>query len=221
MNSPIINRAENAQAIFVFAHGAGANMHHEFMTQISELLLARNISTIRFNFPYMQKRLLDNKRYPPDRMPKLLIAYQSVLDNLLNSEQKRRIDKKLPLFIGGKSMGSRAAAILMTEKNELSDKIAGLICLGYPFHPQKQAEKLRLEPLQQGLKPTLIIQGERDALGNKQEVFDYQLPSHIQCEFLEDGDHSFKPRVKSGFTLQQHLQAAVDHIVEFIYAHKK
>lgn len=219
MNNLLIENAENAVANFVFAHGAGADMQHEFMNQVTQLLVAEQVNVIRFNFTYMSKRKLDDKRYPPDRMPKLLFAYQEVLKHVAEQIMADNITPNLPLFIGGKSMGSRVAATLLQDVNfkDVSDNVLGLICLGYPFHPQKQPDKLRLEPLINGTTKTLIIQGERDALGNKEEVLNYQLPSHCQCVFLDDGDHSFKPRVKSGFTQIQHVNRAAKQIAEFIH----
>jgi len=219
MNSFLISQADNAIANFVFAHGAGADMHHEFMNQVTQLLVDERINVIRFNFPYMVKRECDGKRYPPDRMPKLLLAYEEVLKHILEEKITEIIAPNLPLFIGGKSMGGRVAANLLqsAEFDKVSKNVLGLVCLGYPFHPQKQPDKLRLTPLVNGTKQTLIIQGDRDALGNKDEVLNYQLPRHCQCLFLEDGDHSFKPRVKSGFTHMQHIHSAVKKIVNFIY----
>ena len=215
MTATIILTAENARATFVFAHGAGADMNHEFMTQISQLLYAQNITTIRFNFPYMEKRLLDGKRYPPDRMPKLLIAYQQILTNI-----DQLITSNVPVFIGGKSMGGRVAATLAAQINNHLLKLSGIICLGYPFHPQNKPDKLRLEPLQKCLLPILIVQGERDALGDRQAIAGYELPKNCQINFLDDGDHSFKPRVKSGFSQQQHINSAVQYIVKFIHVNK-
>ena len=117
-------------------------------------------------------------------------------------------------------MGSRAAASLVADPelltSSLSNKISGVFCLGYPFHPAKKPEKLRLEPLLVATKPILIVQGERDTLGSKDEIDTYELPAHCQCIFLEDGDHSLKPRVKSGFTYQGHLQRAANEISLFI-----
>jgi len=227
MNKFLISPAQNAIATFVFAHGAGADMHHEFMTQVAQLLVAKNVNVVCFNFTYMIKRQLDGKRYPPDRMPKLLLSYQEVLNAIAKQEISIEIDPDLPLFIGGKSMGGRVAATLLhsIEFKDVTAKVLGLVCLGYPFHPQKQPEKLRLEPLHfknSALigKPTLIIQGERDSLGNKEEVLSYQLPKHCQSVFLEDGDHSFKPRVKSGFTQAQHIKSAIKQLVKFIHEHK-
>jgi len=199
--------AEQAVAHFVFAHGAGANMHHEFMETFTQLLVQKGISVTRFNFSYMDKRNADNKRYPPDRMPKLLTCYLQVLKTLITD---------LPLFIGGKSMGSRVGATLLAEEKSLNKQIKGLICVGYPFHPVKRPEKLRLAPLQQVFLPTLIIQGERDNLGSQEEVNQYDLPSFCQVAFLPDGDHSLKPRVKSGYRYEQHLQMASQLIKGFI-----
>jgi len=214
----LITSAEDAVANFVFAHGAGADMHHTFMQQVSDLLATMHINVIRFNFTYMNKRLADGKRYPPDRMPKLLAAYHAVLKQLEQSSKLNDIDLTLPLYIGGKSMGSRVAATILANEDGLYPikHINGLICLGYPFHPQKKIEQLRLEPLLAANKPSLIIQGERDALGNKEEILSYDLPQNYKTVFLTDGDHSFKPRVKSGFSLEQHILSAVKQIVSFI-----
>ena len=199
--------ADDAIAHFIFAHGAGANMHHEFMQVMTKLLLKQHISVTRFNFCYMDRREDENKRFPPDRMPKLLECYQQVLAEL---------ETDLPVFIGGKSMGSRVAATMLTDDIMLSKSVQGLICLGYPFHPSKKPENLRLLPLQHCLKPTLIIQGERDTLGSKDEILAYSLPNSCQIEFLPDGDHSLKPRVKSGYGYEQHLQTTSRLIANFI-----
>jgi predicted alpha/beta-hydrolase family hydrolase len=211
----LINNVENAKAQVIFAHGAGADMHHEFMEFITTGLNEAGINVLRFNFPYMDKRIVLGKRYPPDRMPKLIDCYQHVIDEYLcQSTEISGNSKKLPLFIGGKSMGSRVAASLVSmEKNE---DVNGVFCLGYPFHPAKKPEKLRLLPLQETLKPVLIIQGERDTLGSEEEISHYKISKSCQCVFLPDGDHSLKPRVKSGFTHQEHISSAVKNIASFI-----
>lgn len=218
--SLLLNTVDNAKAQVIFAHGAGANMSHEFMSEISLQLNKSGINVLRFNFPFMDKRALTGKKYPPDRMPKLLICYEKVIEHVVGHLLVHKINSDLPLFIGGKSMGSRVAATLVTDsallKANTLNKISGVFCLGYPFHPTKKPEKLRLEPLVEARKPVLIVQGERDTLGSKTEIINYQLAKHCQCVFLEDGDHSFKPRVKSGFTYQAHMNKAVEEITQFI-----
>jgi len=94
--------------------------------------------------------------------------------------------------------------------------VAGLVCLGYPFHPPGQPEKLRVSHLE-GLKtPALIVQGERDAFGTREEVAGYRLSKKIRIHFLPDGDHSFKPRAASSRTEKQNLDEAIAEVAEFL-----
>ncbi len=212
MISKTINNVESPIGQVIFAHGAGANMHHEFMEQITKLFNKADVNVLRFNFPYMDKRDETGKRYPPDRMPKLIDCYQFVIDEFIEQLDD---NAKLPIFIGGKSMGSRVAATLAGD-DAVSKKINGVFCLGYPFHPAKKPEKLRLTPLQNTDKPILIVQGERDTLGSQIEIGEYETSTMCQYVFLADGDHSLKPRVKSGFTHQQHMESAVNAVVTFM-----
>ena len=113
-------------------------------------------------------------------------------------------------------MGGRVAATLARDKTLNAQ---GVMCLGYPFHPQKKPEKLRLEPLQETQKPILILQGTRDALGNEEEISSYELSDKCRLVFFTDGDHNLKPRVKSGFTHIEHVQEAVNEMMRFIDEH--
>lgn len=212
IENTLINNVEKPLAQIIFAHGAGADMHHEFMGQITALFNEANINVLRFNFPYMDKRIALGKRYPPDRMPKLIDCYKQLIQNFISIDNNKPV---LPLFIGGKSMGSRVAATIGGD-DEFLDHIHGVFCLGYPFHPPKKIEKLRLEPLQNTRKPILIVQGDRDTLGSENEITDYEVSNLCQYFFLKDGDHSLKPRVKSGYTHQQHMESAVGAICVFI-----
>ncbi len=101
----------------------------------------------------------------------------------------------------------------------LADEVGarGLVCLGYPFHPPGRPDRLRVAHLETLRTPTLIVQGTRDALGNRHEIGGYALSPQIRMSFLEDGDHSFKPRVRSGRTESQNLQRAVDAVAEFVH----
>jgi len=210
--SKIENKVDNPIAQIIFAHGAGADMHHEFMEHVSRLLNKANINVLRFNFPYMDKRIALGKRYPPDRMPKLIDCYKRVINDLsvIGGDQAM-----LPLFIGGKSMGSRVATTIAAD-DDIAMLIQGVFCIGYPFHPTKKPEKLRLEPLQNTQKSVLILQGDRDTLGSQVEIQQYDVSPLCHTIFLPDGDHSLKPRVKSGYTHQQHIETAVNAIVKFI-----
>ncbi|WP_299591603.1 alpha/beta family hydrolase [uncultured Microbulbifer sp.] len=208
----LIDRPEQAPiAWYLFAHGAGAPMDSDFMQSLAEMLAAQGVGVARFEFPYMEERRASGKRRPPNKMDVLLEAFQAQID---------RAEVELsaaPLFIGGKSMGGRVASMLAQENFERG-RVAGVVCLGYPFHPPGKPEKLRTEHLQSITCPTLIVQGTRDKLGAEEEVARYTLCPDIEFCWLEDGDHDFKPRKASGFTQRQHWQAAADRAVGFMRA---
>jgi predicted alpha/beta-hydrolase family hydrolase len=97
-------------------------------------------------------------------------------------------------------------------------EVAGLICLGYPFHPTGKPEQLRVEHLKSIHTPTLIVQGERDPFGNREEVAVYIMSKHVRVHWLLDGDHGFKPRKASGRTLEENWAEGVDVVVSFVSA---
>jgi uncharacterized protein len=190
------------QPLLVLAHGAGASMDSPFMDNLAGLLAEQGIGVVRFEFPYMQERRENGKKRPPNKQDVLLDSWREVIEELGNPEA---------LYIGGKSMGGRMASLIADEQ-----AVTGLVCLGYPFHPQGKPEKLRTEHLADLQTPTLIVQGTRDKLGSQEEVETYSLSSAIDVLWLEDGDHDLKPRVKSGFTHEQHLKRTAENIAEFI-----
>ena len=197
-----------ARATIVLAHGAGAMMDTPFMDAMAAGMADAGLRVVRFEFPYMAKRRSDGKRRAPDRKPVLLEAWREVVTNLGPVEH---------LIIGGKSMGGRIASELAAvEHAELG--IAGVACLGYPFHPAGKPDKLRTEHLQTFPIPLLIVQGERDALGARSEVARYHLNKSIEFAWLPDGDHSFKPRKKSGNTEQENLATAIAAVAAFAEA---
>ena len=95
--------------------------------------------------------------------------------------------------------------------------VAGVACLGYPFHGPGRPEEIRLAPLQNGLLPTLVLQGERDEFGSKDEVAGYTLSPAIRIHWMGDGDHSFKPRKASGRTTKQNLAESIATTAAFIH----
>lgn len=197
--------AKNPVATFVFAHGAGAGQNSEFMQLMAEGVCKQGINVVRFNFAYMQLAEELGKRRPPERADKLLTHFNAVLSD---------VDGCLPIFIGGKSMGGRMASMLLQESNA-----RGCICMGYPFHPPGKLEKLRTAHLETINKPVLILQGERDAFGTREEIGTYDLSAQVQLSYLNDGDHSFKPRKVSGNSLADNLNQAIEHSITFIKAY--
>ncbi len=175
-------------------------MDTPFMNDVADGLAEKRVRVVRFEFPYIARRRETDRGGGPDRPAVLEASWLDVIG-------KQRTRK---LLIGGKSMGGRIASMVADQAG-----VAGVVCLGYPFHPPGKPEKLRTEHLQDLQTPALIVQGQRDTFGTREEVDQYQLSPSIEFLWLEDGDHSFKPRKSSGFTLQQHLATAVEAIVEF------
>ncbi len=211
--SNLIDTPQNPIARVLFAHGAGAGQDHPFMELIAQGLKAHRIEVIRFNFPYMKKRQEDGKKRPPDRQPKLLAAF---------AEEAMNCKDDLPLFLAGKSMGGRMATLLMA--GQLAEPIAGfqperilgLLCLGYPFHAPAKKDQWRADHFVDVSCPCLILQGERDTFGNKEEMTMHTLPVHFQQVYLPDGDHSLKPRKKSEVTEEENINTAIGAMVDFI-----
>ena len=95
-------------------------------------------------------------------------------------------------MIGGKSMGGRVASLVADELFG-QGRIAGLVCLGYPFHPPNKPEQLRTAHLEALACPALIVQGERDPFGTRAEVEAFRLSSAIRLHWAGDGDHDLGP----------------------------
>ncbi len=189
----------------VLAHGAGAAMDSDFMEAIAAALAARGIAVARFEFAYMAARREGGKRAPPPPVARLETEYRGFLE---------RFDHAV-IAIGGKSLGGRVASLIVDSLRH-GDEGPGLVCLGYPFHPPGKPESLRTSHLKGLQAPALIVQGERDALGNRTEVEAMTLSPRIGLHWLPDGDHSFAPRKSSGATFEGNIEAAAEAVAAFL-----
>jgi predicted alpha/beta-hydrolase family hydrolase len=200
-NSLRYNGPRDAPLTLALAHGAGAPMDHPFMETMANGIAAEGFRVARFEFPYMAKRREDGKKRPPDREPALRATIEDVVSRLGPDR----------LVIGGKSMGGRIASMMADELG-----VRGLVCLGYPFHAPGKPDRVRAEHLKLIKTPTLIVQGERDPFGTEDEIAGYGLGRKVKLVFLPDGEHSFKPRKKSGHTEAENLDAAIQAVVAFL-----
>lgn len=189
-------------------------MDSEFMTSYTSALRGYGISVLRFEFDYMAQRRTGGSKRPPPKILTLVDQWQSLMHRW-----QTKTGNKTPFFIGGKSMGGRVATLLNTsDKNTPQNKPVweGVVCLGYPFHPQKQPLKLRTEHLSQSIQPTLIIQGTRDPLGTQEEVTSYALTQSIQLHWINTGNHDLKPLARSKVTHQDAIEDAARATHAFI-----
>jgi hypothetical protein len=199
----------DAETLLVLAPGAGAPMTSPWMERVSELLGEAGLRVVRFNFSYMAARVETGSRKPPPKAEALVAEYEAALDAIVgkNGTAKR-------VLIGGKSLGGRVASLAAQSLFERG-RIAGLVCLGYPFHPPKKPTQLRTAHLLELRCPALIVQGVRDPFGIPAEVAGYGLPSNFTVHWAIDGDHDLAPRRASGATLEDNLSGAVREIVGF------
>ncbi len=193
-----------ASATLILAHGAGAPMDSEWMNDMAGRLAGLGVNVLRFEFPYMAQRRVDGVKRPPNPAPKLLDYWREVFALV-----RRHVAGVLA--VGGKSMGGRMASLVADELG-----VDALVCLGYPFYAVGKPEKPRVEHLASLRTRTLIVQGERDALGNREAVAAYSLSPSIEVTWLAAGDHDLKPLKVSGFTHEQHLASAAQKVSEFL-----
>lgn len=191
-------------AILLLAHGAGAGMDSPFMEQLAEALARRDIRTLRFDFPYMARARAEGRRRPPNPAPVLLEHWRAIVATWRAAESG-------PLWLAGKSMGGRMASLLADELGA-----TGLVCLGYPFHPAGKPERLRTEHLATLATPTLIVQGERDALGTRTEVAGYALAPTLEVQWIATADHDLKPLKSSGLSQTQALVEMAAWVAAFV-----
>ena len=193
---------EDAKATLLLAHGAGGAMDSPGMEAITAALVAENMRVARFEFSYMAARR-SGTRKPPPKAETLIPEYRAAIAAL---------SVRNTLIIGGKSMGGRIASMMADEI-----KPAGLLCLGYPFHPVGKPEQTRTAHLEHLQTPTLIVQGTRDPFGTREEVATYKLSEAITILWMEDGDHDLRPRKSvSGFTMSNHLATLARFTKEWV-----
>jgi predicted alpha/beta-hydrolase family hydrolase len=202
----LVDGPEGARRTLVLAHGAGQGMDSAFMQTMAGLIAQGGVQVVRFEFPYMAERRRTGVKRPPDREAALLDAWLQVLQRMEAAGTPRSA-----IAIGGKSLGGRMASLLVDEQH-----LAALVCLGYPFHPPGRPDRRRTAHLEGLRTPTLICQGARDPFGRPAEVEGYRLSPAVRIQWIDDGDHSFRPRKASGLSEEQNLSTAARAVLTFL-----
>ncbi len=208
------DRGRALDALFVFAHGAGAGQHHPFMVAFSQGLAARGVTVVTFNLPYM-----DLKRRTPDRAPVLEDAFRRAVAEAVKTPGMA-FSK---LFIGGKSMGGRIATHLGASLDQWPEarQPTGIIAFGYPLAPPRSKRTGdRVTHLKTLTVPTLIVQGTRDPFGGpdevKEAIADASPPPPIEILPVQGGDHSFAVLKSSGRDQQAVNNEILDAVANWI-----
>jgi uncharacterized protein len=193
------------RALYVFAHGAGAGMTHRSMASIAEGLAERGIATLRYQFPYMER-----KSGRPDAPNLAQAAVRAAV------AKARHLTPELPLFAGGKSFGGRMTS--GAQASAALEDVKGLIFLGFPLHPAGKPGRERAEHLAQVHIPMLFLQGTRDALAelDQLEPVIKSLGKKATLKLYGQADHSFHVPVKSGRKDAEVLAELLDDFASWV-----
>lgn len=205
--TPVTLQGLPEKGCLLFAHGAGAGQASDFMRQFATLAARAGIQLMTFDFRYMQRMNREGRRRPPTKISQLVTEMSDWYASLIAA-----VD--VPVWVGGKSMGGRVASLVAAQR-----QVPGVIVAGYPFHPPRSPDRLRLAHWHQVSAPSLIVQGERDPFGRRDEVASYTLPANVHIEWLATGDHDFKPLRASGLRQEELIQQATRKAADFMLAH--
>jgi uncharacterized protein len=195
--------ADEPKACLVLAHGAGAGMTHPSMASVANELQALGVSTLRYQYPYMQR---GSKR--TDAPP---ICHATVRAAVAIATQ---LAPSVPLFAGGRSFGGRMTSQAQSLKP--LPNVRGLVFLAFPLHPAGKPSDERAAHLANIGIPMLFIQGTDDDLASLDllhPVID-GLGPRATLKLLEHADHSFHVPVRTGRrdpqVREEALRTAVD-----------
>jgi len=205
MVSALLLRPPSAKALLVIAHGAGAGMRHRFMEESAAKLAGYGIASLRYQFPYMEKR---SKR--PDSESRLTDTVRAA------AATARKLAGDLPLFAGGKSMGGRMTS-LAAAKQPL-EEVRGLVYFGFPLHAPGHPGAERGAHLAEVPLPMLFLQGSRDSLADLKLLSPLcrKLGKRIELSVIEGGDHSFHMLKSSGRSDEQALSEVIKKAADWI-----
>jgi uncharacterized protein len=204
--SGLLDAAEHPVALYVFAHGAGAGMRHPFMSSVATGLAARDVSVLRFQFPFIEA---GSRR--PDRAA---VAHAAVRAAVARAAD---LPPELPLFAGGKSFGGRMASQAKVERP--LPLVRGLLFLGYPLHPAGKPSTERAAHLDAVQIPMLFIHGARDALADIGLLRDVNGQiTNAALTLVPDADHSLHVPARSGRSDADVLAHACDVAASWMHS---
>src|SRR5438094_4096118 len=201
--SGLLMRPPDARWLYVLAHGAGAGMRHPFLETIARALAERDVATLRYQFPYMERRA--SRPDPP------ALAAAAVRGAVAEAA---RLAPGLLLVAGGKSFGGRMTSTAQAE--EPLPGVRGLVFLGFPLHPPGRPGDKRAEHLARVGIPMLFLQGDRDEFADLtllQPVVK-RLGDRATLHLVDGGDHSFHVLKRSGKPDAAVMDEIADEIAE-------
>lgn len=179
-------------------------MNHAFMNDLSAALSARNIGTLRYQFPYMEN---GSRRPDPPAL-----CHATIRAAVATAKQHA---PGVALIAGGKSFGGRMTSQAQATK-ALTD-VKGLVFVGFPLHPAKKPAIERGTHLADVKIPMLFLQGTRDELAELTllEPLVQRLGTLATMKKIESADHSFHVLARSGRNDREVLEELADTIARW------
>jgi predicted alpha/beta-hydrolase family hydrolase len=204
--SAILMRPENAWALLVLAHGAGTDMRHRSMEELSQALAEKGIGTFRYNFPYKEK---GSGR--PDNKTVTSATVHAAVDAAAKEAAG------LPLFAGGRSFGGRMTSLAASQAP--LPTVRGIVFFAFPLHPPGKPGTERAEHLSNVNVPMLFLQGPRDSLAKPEllEPVVMKLGKKATLHSIAGADHSFKVLKSSGRTEADVLEELVSTVTHWMH----
>ena len=198
---------QSARACYVLAHGAGAGMFHSFLDGVARGLAERDIATLRYQFPYMER---GTKRPDPPTL-----AHATVRAAVAEAA---RLAPALPLLAGGKSFGGRMTS--QAQADAPLPGVRGLAFLGFPLHPAGKPSETRAKHLADIHIPMLFVQGTRDKLAEWPliEPVVKRLGASASLHPVQEADHAFHVLARSGRNDQEVMSEIIDTLSAWIAA---
>jgi len=202
--SVLLSRPAKARRLLVLAHGAGAGMSHPFMEKLAGELGCVGVSTLRYQFPYMEKQ-----RRVPDSLAILTATVVAAVRAAAETVPG------LALLAGGKSMGGRMTS--QAAAQQPLDGVRGLVFFGFPLHPPNRPGTKRADHLAKVTVPMLFLQGARDTLAdlNLLRPVCANLGSRATLHVIATADHSFHVLKSSGRSDAEVLRELAETVVSW------
>ena len=202
--SALLVRPPKATALYVLAHGAGTDMRHRSMEATAQALAEQDIATLRFNFPYKER-----KGGAPDRPPLATATVRAAVASAAS------LAPGLPLIAGGRSFGGRMTSLAASQ--EPLPGVKALVFFGFPLHPAGAPSTDRAEHLAHVTVPMLFLQGANDALATLDLLKPVvkRLGKRATLHVVDHADHSFHVPKRSGTTDEDVLKSLARIVRDF------
>ncbi len=187
-----LHSARDATVTLLLSHGAGNGVEARDLAALAATLPRHGATVALFEQPW---RVAGRKvASPPPTLDVGLVAAYDVLR------------PHAPLVVGGRSAGARSAARCATGLGA-----AGCLAISFPLHPPGRPEKTRVAELTGAGVPTLVVQGERDAMGRPEEF-----PEGTRLAVVPAADHGLRVPASGPLTQAAALDLVVEAVLEWL-----